>query len=79
MSRFKFNSRMHQSREAITKYVTALKKLSSECEYGTFLPDLLRGQLICSIAGTTIQRSMLKVINVRVCGEAPRCNGDREE
>lgn len=64
VSRFKFNSRTRQPGEAVSDYIAALKKLSSECEYGTFLPDMLRDRLVCGIADATMQRRLLEEVNL---------------
>ena len=47
--RFKFHKRSQKEGEKVTDYVVALKKLSIDCEFGTFLQDALRDRLVCGL------------------------------
>lgn len=57
--RFKFHKRNQREGEKVTDYVVALKKLSIDCEFGTFLNDALRDRLVCGLRAENIQRKLL--------------------
>ena len=40
-------------------YVEELKKLSTECEYGDSLNEMIRDRLVCGVNDRRIQRSLL--------------------
>ena len=54
-----FNSRCQKSGESINDYVHALKALASNCEFGTFLNDMLRDRLVVGLKNQKIQRALL--------------------
>ncbi|XP_077523191.1 uncharacterized protein LOC144134076 [Amblyomma americanum] len=62
--RFRFNSHSRQPEESVSDYTASLKKLSSNCEYGTFLPDMLQDRLVCGINDTSMQRRLLEEPNL---------------
>ncbi|KAK8759830.1 hypothetical protein V5799_028903 [Amblyomma americanum] len=76
--RFRFNSRSREPEESVSDYTASLKKLSANCEYGTFLPDMLWDRLFCGINDASLQRRLLEEPNltVRVSSQAPNCSGD---
>lgn len=59
MQRFKFHSRKRLPGESITEYVTHLCSLSANCEFGTFLDDMLWDCLVCGIEDSSIQKRLL--------------------
>ncbi|KAK8768590.1 hypothetical protein V5799_014944 [Amblyomma americanum] len=61
---FRFNCRSHQTEESVSDYTASLKKLSANCEYGTFLPDMLRDRLVCGINDASMQRRLLEEPNL---------------
>ncbi|XP_077523179.1 uncharacterized protein LOC144134060 [Amblyomma americanum] len=61
---FRFNSHSRQPEESVSDYTASLKKLSANCEYGTFLPDLLRDRLVCGINDASMQRRLLEEPNL---------------
>ncbi|XP_060862845.1 uncharacterized protein K02A2.6-like [Metopolophium dirhodum] len=59
--RFIFNQRTQNQGESTREYITALKKLSSFCVFGSFLNDALRDRLIVGISDESCQRKLLGI------------------
>ena len=59
VQRYTFNSRSRKEGESIAMYVAALKKLSTECEYGDSLNEMIRDRLVCGVNDGRIQRRLL--------------------
>jgi hypothetical protein len=57
--RFRFYKRDQREGESIASYVAALKKLSTGCEFGTFLNDALRDRFVCGLKSDNIQKFLL--------------------
>ena len=56
--RFKFHKRNQKDGKKVTDYVVALKNLSIDCEFGTFLQDALRDRLVYGLRTENIQRKL---------------------
>lgn len=63
-SQFKLNSRVQEEAESVSEFVATLKKLSEHCEFGTFLKNLLRDCIVCSIRATQIQTCLPEELNL---------------
>ena len=59
VQRYTFNSRSRKEGESIAMYVAELKKLSTECEYGDSLNEMIRDRLVCGVNDGRIQRRLL--------------------
>ncbi|XP_053372930.1 uncharacterized protein K02A2.6-like [Mercenaria mercenaria] len=57
--RFKFNKRNQKEGETVSEYVVELKRLSTHCDFGTFLNDALRDRFVCGLRSETIQKKLL--------------------
>lgn len=57
--RFKFYKRTQQEEESVAEYMVSLKQLSTHCEFGAFLNDALRDQLVCGLHQESIQKRLL--------------------
>ncbi|GBO18360.1 hypothetical protein AVEN_274630-1 [Araneus ventricosus] len=57
--RFQFHKRLQHNNEAISSYVTELRLLAEECNFGAMLTEQLRDQLVCSIKDEALQRRLL--------------------
>ncbi|KAK8772157.1 hypothetical protein V5799_024599 [Amblyomma americanum] len=62
--RFRFNSHSRQPEESVSDYTASPKKLSANCECGTFLPDMLQDRLVCGINDASMQRRLLEEPNL---------------
>ena len=57
--RFRFYQRNQYEGESVRNYVTALKQLTAQCEFGTFLDGALRDKLLCGLRNNAIQKRLL--------------------
>lgn len=60
MSRFKFNSRVQNVDEAIDQFVTELKLLSNDCEFGELRDSLIRDRIICGARDEKVRERLLQ-------------------
>ena len=58
--RFTFHNRQRETSESMSDYVTALRRIAVDCEFGTELDDNLRDQLVCGVNNATVQQEMLE-------------------
>lgn len=58
--RFKFFTRNQDERETIDEYVTALRLLSQNCEFGDLQESLLRDKIVCGITNNTVRDRLLR-------------------
>ncbi|XP_061716815.1 uncharacterized protein LOC133524702 [Cydia pomonella] len=56
--RFKFRHRKQSANESISEYVAVLKRMSKHCEFGTWLEESLRDQLVCGLQSETIRQRL---------------------
>ncbi|XP_026325937.1 uncharacterized protein LOC113234708 [Hyposmocoma kahamanoa] len=56
--RYKFRHRTQNSGETIAEYITVLKRMSKTCEFGNWLEESLRDQLVCGIISDTIRQRL---------------------
>ena len=59
LERFKFFKRDRENSESIATYISELRKLTRECDFGTTLEDMLRDRLVCGIRNDKIQQRLL--------------------
>ena len=64
VQRYKFNTRVRQQGETVAAYIAELRALSTHCDYGNMLEDLLRDRLVCGIADLRLQRRLLAEPNL---------------
>ena len=57
--RFHFHRRSQAVGENIAEYVAELRRLSTHCEFGTYLEQALRDRLVCGLRNEAIQRRLL--------------------
>ncbi|CAK1578752.1 unnamed protein product [Parnassius mnemosyne] len=56
--RYKFRHRKQKSCETIAEYAAILKRMSKSCEFGQWLEESLRDQLVCGILSETIRQRL---------------------
>ena len=54
--RFHFHRRVGES---ISEYIAELRRLSTHCQFGTYLEEALRDRLVCGLRNEAIQRKLL--------------------
>ena len=62
--RFHFHKRNQAVGESIAEYMAELRKLSTHCEFGTYLNEALRDRLVCGIREVDTQRKLLAVVDL---------------
>lgn len=76
--RYKFRHRKQNQGEGIAEYVAVLKRMSKSCEFGSWLTESLRDQLVCGIISDVIRQRLfaeqeldfIKAYNLAVSMEA---------
>lgn len=58
--RFKFFTRNQEEGENIDQYVTALRVLSQQCEFGELHESLLRDKIVCGVRNNTVRDRLLR-------------------
>ena len=64
IERLKFNSRIRQTGESVSTFMTELRQSSKYCDFGESLNDMLRDRLVCGINDSRIQRRLLSELNL---------------
>ena len=57
--RYKFHQRNQKEGEDVTTFEAELRRLASTCNFGDFLDEALRDQLVCGIKNCNTQRKLL--------------------
>lgn len=57
--RFLFHKRIQKADETISEYITELRQLAEECNFGATLTERLRDQLVCGLRDEAMQRRLL--------------------
>ena len=59
--RYLFNSRQQKGDEKFSDYLTALKTLINDCEYGNHEDELLRDRIVCGIYESKVRERLLRM------------------
>ena len=59
VQRLAFNKRVQREGETAAEFVTELRKLSEQCQFGASLNEMLRNQLVCGAKDGSLQRRLL--------------------
>ena len=62
--RYKFNTRIQQLQEDVSKFVARLRELAEFCEFGDRLDDHLRDRLVCGVRDYRTKRRLLTASNL---------------
>ena len=66
VERHKFKTRNQREGETTEAYITDLKKLANQCEYGNLRNDLIRDRIVCGIKNENTRRQMLKQADLTI-------------
>ncbi|KAM3955701.1 uncharacterized protein ACR2FA_010382 [Aphomia sociella] len=56
--RYKFHHKKQNTNEKIMEYIADLKKMSRTCDFGKWLDESLRDQLVCGLASEVIRQRL---------------------
>ncbi|GBO03810.1 hypothetical protein AVEN_232208-1, partial [Araneus ventricosus] len=56
---FQFHKRLQHNNETVSSYVTELRQLAEECNFGATFTERLRDQLVCGIKEEALQQRLL--------------------
>ena len=59
MERFKFNTRVRKTSKSIAMYVSELRTIAKNCNFGETLETMLRDRLVCGVNNPIIQCRLL--------------------
>ncbi len=59
VQRFRFNSRFRQAGESVATYVSQLRAIAIDCNFGTSLDQMLRDRIVCGVNNDRIQQRLL--------------------
>ncbi|XP_061723525.1 uncharacterized protein K02A2.6-like [Cydia pomonella] len=62
--RYKFRHRKQATNESIAEYVAILKRMSKTCEFGLWLEESLRDQLVCGLSSEMIRQRLFAEENL---------------
>ena len=57
--RYRFHKRDQKEGETVREYVSALQKLTEQCDFQDHLEDTLRDRLVCGLRDVTLQKRLL--------------------
>ena len=73
MNRYRFNSRNQRETETFSTYLTALRELVKDCEYGDLESDLLRDRIVCGIRDEKVRERLLRTPDLKLKGATDIC------
>lgn len=73
MSRFKFFSRNQEQGETIDQFVTALRLLSQNCDFGDLTDSLIKDRIVCGIASNTVRDRLLRTDDLSLAKAVQVC------
>ena len=59
VARFRFFTCSQQLNESVQVYIARLRQLSRDCQFGSFLEEMIRDRLVCGIKSDRIQNRLL--------------------
>ena len=68
VERFNFNRKQQGSDETVAQYVAELRRLSTHCNYGTFLDAALRDRFVCGLKSEATQKKLLTEADLTFSG-----------
>lgn len=74
--RHKFNSRIQKKEESAESYITDLRRLANDCDFGDLKDDLIRDRIVCGIQNENVRKQMLKERNLTLERAVELCQID---
>ena len=70
VERYKFFSRNRRNDESVAEYVAELRHLSTHCNFGETLNDMIRDRIVCGVNSAEVQKKLLSVGNTLTLDKA---------
>ena len=64
VTRYMFNSRNQKPGESFGTYLTELRRLAQDCEFGSLANDLLKDRVVCGLADNGLREKLLQTENL---------------
>ena len=78
MERHKFNTRTQGSTELIDQFVTDLKNIARDCEFGDIKNDLIRDRIVCGTSSEKVKERLLREDKLTLEKAISICRADEE-
>ena len=78
MERHKFNTRVQGSTELIDQFVTDLKNIAINCEFGAIKDDLIRDRIVCGTISERVKERLLREDKLTLDKAISVCRADEE-
>ena len=73
VNRYTFNSRQQHIGEKFTDYLTSLKTLVKDCEYGPLEDEMLRDRIVCGVQDKDVRMRLLRANNLTLKMSVDTC------
>ena len=73
VNRYRLNSRNQRKTETFSTYLTALRDLVMDCEYGDLESDLLRARMVCGVRDEKVRERLLRTPDLKLKGATDIC------
>ena len=78
MERHKFNTQVQGSTELIDQFVTDLKNIAINCEFGATKDDLIRNRIVCGTISERVKERLLREDKLTLDKAISVCRADEE-
>ena len=78
MERHKFNTRTQGSTELIDQFVTDLKNIANDCEFGDIKNDLIRDRIVCGTNSENVKKRLLREDKLTLAKAISICRAEEE-
>lgn len=78
LERYKFNTRTQHENEQIDEYLTELRKLSINCNFGQLENELLRDRIVVGVRSQTVKERMLRETDLTLGKALDICRAEEQ-
>ena len=74
--RYIFNTRVQQTNETVYQYVTELKNMATQCDYGELREGLIRDRIVIGISDATLRARLMRETDLDLAKATQMCPAD---